>query len=123
MTFEIITTINNLADYIIKFPGVNTIMTNPIYTALFISIIIVFIIMFIFRNAETDESLFKMGLRGGFYIFLMLIGVIFLHNRVLGSEQITVRAGSDVDRVFRDGGIMNSEDAFVPVDINVDFTQ
>lgn len=121
MTFEIIGTINSLSDRIINAPGVVTVMSNPLYTSLLIVLVVVVVMLIIFRDAETDEPLFKMCLRAGFYIFIMLIGVVFLHNRVLMGEMTSVRRGSAIDRVFSTGSY--AEPDMIPVDINVDFTQ
>ena len=124
MTFEVVGAINSLSDYIISIPGVGAIMSNPIYTALFIAVIIALITLFIFRNAETDESLGKMCLRSGFYVFIILIGIIFLQNRVLEGEIAHVRRGSEIERVFNGSysGYNAADESLIPVDINVDFT-
>lgn len=123
MTFEVTGSINTIADKIIRIPGIETIMGNPMYTALLITVIVLLITMFIFRDATTDESLFKVCLRGGFYTFIILIGVIFLHNRVLMSENSHVRLGSDIDGVFSPRNGAYTSDDLIPVSINVDFTK
>ncbi len=84
--FEFSRAINDIADRIVSVPGFGRILKNPIYTALLITICIILIMVFIFRGAETVDPLIITALRGGFYIFIFLTGVIFLHNHVLMNE-------------------------------------
>jgi uncharacterized membrane protein (UPF0182 family) len=93
--FEVSKAINDFADRLVSVPGIGRIVKNPIYTALLIVVVIMLITMYIFRNAETDDPLFTMVLRGGVYIFIFLTGVIFLHNHVLMSEFESVRGANE----------------------------
>jgi hypothetical protein len=102
--FEFSRAINNIADRIVSVPGFGRIIKNPIYTALLITVCIILIILYIFRNAETVDSLIITALRGGFYIFIFLTGVIFLHNHVLMNEvNSAVKGGEGIfDEVLID---------------------
>lgn len=124
--------INYFTDIFLKAPLVHKITKNPIYTALLITFIIILVVLFIFRDAETEESLLIMSLRTGFWMFFMTLGILFVHNKVLAAE-IDVNTKNDAyDGVFTGayggantpGIISNSviEDALVPVKINTDFT-
>ena len=74
MPFDIGEVINDISDNILRAPIVKTIATNPIYTAMLISFIVMLIIMFVFRDAETEESMLVMCMRSGFWVFLILNG-------------------------------------------------
>lgn len=140
MPFEIGKAINSMADTLISAPMVETIAKNPIYTAFVITFIIVLIVLFIFRDVESDESLLSLCLRSGFYIFILLTGALLVHNKALMMETSGTIKGSEVAGVFdRQGGYSgvviggndhgergernNSgtmEDAIIPVQVNYD---
>lgn len=126
MPFDIGETINATADAFLRAPMVNTIAKNPIYTALMITFIIMLIILFIFRDADTEESLLVMTLRGGFWMFLTMLGVLFLHNKVLLQDYKVDKQGGELEGVFGggySGGMPRDtlEDSIVPVHINATF--
>jgi hypothetical protein len=116
MPFDVGESINYFADAFLRAPIVNSIAQNPIYTALVITCIIVLIIMFIFRDADTDDPILVMCLRSGFWIFLMLTGVLLLHNKVLTQEMITAEKTAAFEGVF-DSGYPGMADNIVPVTI------
>lgn len=123
MPFEVGKSINDFTNNVFKSDTIYNISRNPIYTALTITFIIVLIIMFIFRDADTEESLLVMSLRAGFWILLMLTGILFLHNKVLDREMDTNRKNDSYEYVFKDGyNGGNLEDTIIPVRINTDFT-
>jgi protein-S-isoprenylcysteine O-methyltransferase Ste14 len=129
MPLEIGKSVNGLSNYVLKAPGVFKIMKNPIYTAMFIILIIMIIIIIIFKD-ETfeDNSLLVLTVRTGFWSFLFLISVFFIHNKILISEKSEVAANDKYDEVFNGGtyGKFNGgafEDNIIPVRINADFTQ
>jgi len=100
MPFNVGETINSLVDRFLKAPIVKSVATNPIYTALTMTFMVVIVIMIIFRNAETEDSLLVMCLRGGFYIMFMLLGTLFLHDRVLSSEHFAMGKNDDYEAAF-----------------------
>ncbi len=129
MPFDVGESINNMADAILRAPIVNTIARNPIYTALMITFVVMLVTMFIFRDADTEDSLFIMCLRSGFWIFLMLLGTLFIHNKVLCSENNYNTKNAAYEGVFDGGytGIVHNgmttgilEDSVVPVTVNTD---
>lgn len=85
MSFDLGHSINQGADYILRAKPAKTIVGNPLYTALLITVIIVFIILWVFREAESDEKVL-LAMRAGFWICLTLVVVLFLHNRILTNE-------------------------------------
>ena len=116
MPIDIGESINEIADLILNAPIVHTIVGNPIYTALVITFIIILLIVVIFRDADTDESLFVMVMRGGFWIFIALLGTIFLHNKVLTMDNTIKKSDSTFDEVFKD--VNNKlDDSFVEVKV------
>ncbi len=129
MPFDVGSTINYMADAFLRAPAVNSIARNPIYTALLITFVTMLIIMFIFRDADTDDSLLVMCLRGGFWIFLMMLGTLFLHNKILSSEVSAAETNNTYNDVFN-GGYSSFgpksvilEDSIIPVRIDTDFTK
>lgn len=126
MPFDVGESINNIADTFLRAPIVNTVAKNPIYTALLITFMVMLTIMFVFRDADTEESLLVLCLRSGFWIFLMMLGTLFLHNKVLVQEQDIADKNVAYDGVFNGGydtvtpSIL--EDYVVPVTINTNFS-
>lgn len=117
MPFEIAEIINK-TEKLLEAPIVHTIAKNPIYTAFIITVIIILIILFVFRDAETDDHLVVMSLRAGFWIFISMVGAIFLHNKVLATEvDHSMKIGA-FDDVFKGPSIGSMEDFVVPVNIN-----
>src|ERR1700761_1129129 len=84
--FEVSVAVNNIVGGITTMPLLGALIKNPLYTALLITVCILVIILIIFRNAETDESLLMLGVRSSFYVFIVTIAVIFLHKHVLLSD-------------------------------------
>jgi hypothetical protein len=120
MSLDVGATINNLSDSFLKAPVVHTIAKNPIYTALLITFIIMIIIMWVFRDAETEETILTMSFRAGFWIFLMMLGTIFLHNRVLGFEIDTIATEKAYGGVFSAHSSHGADDgADAPVEVPV----
>lgn len=94
-------TINDFADYFLRMPIFATISSNPIYTAIAITCIIMIIIAIVFRNGDFgDESLALMTLRCGFAIFFATTGMILLHNKVLELDTDVGTKKGEYDEVF-----------------------
>jgi hypothetical protein len=115
MTFEVGEMLNYLTDAFLKAPIVNTIAKNPIYTALVVTLAVILIIMLIFRDIEADETVLTMALRTGFWVFLMLLGVLMIHNRVLFAESNQSSRDGQYDHVFTQSKVGQFEPDFVPV--------
>jgi hypothetical protein len=115
MTFDVGEVINNIIDGFISAPIVGTVARNPIYTALVVTAIIMIIIMIVFRDIDADETLFTMALRSGFWVFIMMLCTLMIHNRVLGVENNQAQKDVNYDRVFNPTRVGNFEPDFVPI--------
>lgn len=127
MPLEVGETINKLADKFMSAPAIMSVAKNPIYTALMITFIIILLVMFIFRNVDTEESLLTMSLRTGFWVLILLIGTLFIHNKVLMAESLNSSEQEKIDQVFDRIGAGEPnyrdsiDDSFIPVNINTYF--
>jgi hypothetical protein len=83
MPLEVGKTINTIVDKILNAPIIRTAANNPIYYGLVITIIIVLIILFTFRDVESEESLMILSLRTGFWVMLFMVTALFVQNKVL----------------------------------------
>ncbi len=117
MPFEIGEVINASSDAFLRAPIVLTTVSSPVYTALMITFIIMLIIMFVFRDADTEDSLIVMALRSGFWSFLVTLTIIFLHNKILTREVAACTRDSAMNNVYNSNIVPSgvNEDAFVPV--------
>lgn len=114
MPFSFGEIVNKISDSILKAPVINTAVKNPIYYALIIVFVIVLIIIHTFRDVESDESLLTLGLRAGFWIFIVLLVGIFLNNKVLHSELLEQNQQAKYAEIFDGVGGPTLEKA-VPV--------
>lgn len=101
MGFDISAAINGAADKLTANAKVRSIASSPISTALLMATCIFFILLFVFRDVEGVATF---SMRGSFYIFLMLLGTLFIHNRVLLSESESAEVGANVAAVFEESG-------------------
>lgn len=115
MTFEVGETINQIVDAFLRAPVIYSIARNPIYTALVITLIILLIVAFIFRDIDSDECLLVMTLRTGFWVFIMMLGVIMVHNRVLTGEDLREKRNKSYEEVFGSSAGVQLDSDFVPV--------
>ncbi len=101
MPFDIGATVNNLADRLLSTPLIGAVAKNPVYTALFITVVILIVIVTVFRNYdEGDEHLSTLTLRSGFWIFLFLTGALFVHNKLLLKDGYSIAQNRAIDDVF-----------------------
>ena len=128
MSFEIGPFINTIIDRITESEFIGSIARNPLYTALLITIVIILIIMFVFRDIDTEDGLFSLSLRTGFYIFVFMVSALLIHNRVLMKETSVKEGKSEVASVFANnaeysginGGHTSAllEDSIIPINVN-----
>ncbi len=100
MPFEVGEAINGMIDSFLNAPFVSTVSKNPLYTALAITLVILLILLFVFRDADGAETTLVMSLRSSFWIFLLLIGALLVHNRVLMNEAANVNQKQNHDSMF-----------------------
>lgn len=115
MTFEVGVTINQFIDSFLRAPLIYSIARNPIYTALVITLIILLIVAFVFKDIDSDESLLVMTLRTGFWVFVMLLGVLMIHNRVLSGEDLREKRNGSYDAVFGSAVGAKLDTEFIPI--------
>ena len=85
----------------------SSILTNPIYTAIFITVCIMAIVLFSYRNCsdslENSGTSFKMtALRTTFWVFITSMSVLFIHNRILLSEVNNIVGSNEIDETITD---------------------
>jgi hypothetical protein len=99
--FEVSVAVDNIIDWITSMPILNSVAKNPIYTALLITVCILIIVLVVYRNVESDESLLMLGVRASFYTFIAVLFVIFLHNHILLGEISHSDRGEGIGELFR----------------------
>jgi hypothetical protein len=102
-------TINNFSESLISNSYINYIISNPICTALLISILCMILIVFIFNNSDIDNFSSK-NMRLGFYIFMLSLGILFIYNKKLSKDMNEQYGNDDIDRVMSvvNGGYNNN---------------
>lgn len=115
MVFEFGESVNDLIDKLLDGPGVLMVAENPIYTAAVIVLVLMFIVLIVFRDAETEESLFGMVIRTGFWVFLATTGILMLHNKVLMNKTLGEKKLGQYEEVFRPSTMLHEDIVPVPV--------
>ena len=115
MTFEVGEALNYMIDCFLRAPLVGTIAKNPIYTAIAITLMVIVVILIIFRDIEADETVLTMALRSGFWIFLMLLGIMMVHNRILSAENNQQTKDGLYERVITPSAAVRYDSEYVPV--------
>lgn len=114
---EIGNTVNGAVDGLLKAPLVHSTAKNPIYTAIMITLIVALIVLVVFREADTNESLLLMTFRVGFWTLFATLGVVLVHNKVLLDEtEASAKAGAYEGAFETCTSVF--EDAIVPVRVN-----
>lgn len=62
---------------------INTVLGNPIYTALMITVILVMMVLIIFRNVELPFSKYGVSFKIFIYTFIFTLIIVFLNNSVV----------------------------------------
>lgn len=88
MVFEFKESTRNFMSWVGGNAIIGSFIKNPFYTAILITIIIMLMIIFVFRNAEieSNESLTILALRTGIYSLLIITGIQFLQNQYVLNE-------------------------------------
>lgn len=110
MPLDLGETVNYFCDILISSSFIRATMKNPIYTGLLITFCIMIIILITFRQTE---GLMMLTLRTGFWIFVSVLGIIMVHNKILVQETtINDRKGAfeDVFTIYTP-----ADDELVPV--------
>jgi multisubunit Na+/H+ antiporter MnhB subunit len=120
MPFNIGSFLNDISDKLFNSPTLLSIAKNPIMSALLITMLTFIVILFVFANA--NDSLLILASRAAFWLFIISMGVMFLHNKILLHE---------IDEREKNGAfesIINSaldknvvSEGYVPVMINTEY--
>jgi hypothetical protein len=92
MSFEIGTSVNNIADRFLSVPLVKTVAESPIFTSGIIAVIMIIVIMLVYGVADS--------VRLGFWTFVLSTIVIFLHDRVLLKEYEEKQIAREAKEIF-----------------------
>jgi hypothetical protein len=110
MAFDLGGTVNATADWFCNAPLVRGVVNNPIFTALLITALVVVVTMALYIHQIKQAGL-KKGLRAVLYIFILVLGVVFVHHRAVscaaqrGAAQQGVRdVFSSIEQSRRFGG-------------------
>ena len=86
MPLDIGECVNKAADSVLRAPFMHATASNPIYTAMLIVFVVMLIVLIVFRDTKSEDSILVMTLRSGFWIFIATLGIIFMHNKVLTAD-------------------------------------
>jgi len=87
MPLDIGECVNKAAESVLKAPFMRAVASNPIYTAMIIVFVVMLVVLIVFRDTKSEDSILVMTLRSGFWIFLSTLGIIFMHNKVLTADE------------------------------------
>lgn len=80
----------------------NSILSNPILTSLLILVCILLVSMWVYRDVESaDDTTFMLSLRLSGYLIVLIMPIIFLHNRNLQKDYEAKGASELADEIFR----------------------
>jgi heme A synthase len=113
MPIDIGESVNLIVDKLLSAPIVTGIMSSPVLTALFITVMIIIVILLVFYH--TDIPVLPLAVRSGFWMFFIIVATLALHYRVLTRERNTLKTDPVYTGVFADGGLI--ADTIVPVNI------
>lgn len=124
-------------------PIVGKVTRNPFYTALFIAVIIILIVLFVFRNEDFDEDsegLPKLAIRSGVYSLFIVTAIQFMQNQNIMDEVKSGGRNEKLDKIFSNSDVRgvkvreepieqttndtiidNTEDIIIPKSIDVSF--
>lgn len=118
MPFDVGESVNKLADMALSLPIVSKVSKNPIYTGILITVAIIVIVMIIFRDIDADEPLYVLSMRAGFWLFLVISGLIFMHDKVLMDDMTASARIATYDAAFETPVGVSAE----AIPVNVNFT-
>lgn len=107
MPLQIGNLIDGAADNALGRSAVSGILSNPIYTSILITIVIMCIVLYSYRNCseslEESGTTFTMtALRTTFWVFISSMSLIFIHNRILVSEVNNHIIGGEMESAIDD---------------------
>ena len=111
MPLDIGETVNYFADAILSSKTIHVLARNPIYTGLLTTFVIMIIILITFRSAD---DLLVLTIRACFWIFLSMLGILLIHNKILTQEISVNNRREEFDGLFS-GAPAVHDPSFVPI--------
>ncbi len=93
MPFDLSETINYFADKALEMPAPRWIASNPIYTAMLLTVCVIIIVMIVYRDVDTEESALTLAIRSSLYVFVLTTTIIFLYSKMLLSGRVSEIGG------------------------------
>lgn len=81
----------------------NSILSNPILTSLLILVCILLVSMWVYRDVDPgeDDTNFMLSLRLSGYLIVLIIPIVFLHNRNLQKDYEAKNSSELAAEIFR----------------------
>lgn len=109
MPFEVGESINYISDRFVNSPIIGGALKNPIYNALLITVIIFFLIIFVFRNAKSPDGIIVLAARASVYTFIVVIIFTYLSTKLLKQEYEIKGGNQTLDEMFSTDLSSNSD--------------
>lgn len=115
MPFSIADTVNSTSRSILKSTTVRSIMSNPIYTGVVVSFVIMLITAFVYRDADVDWA---SSARVAIWSFFVLMCTFALHRMVIREEMRSDIGADQTAQIFGSNDILSlMKQDIVPVTI------
>ena len=96
MSFNIAEAIDDATKWFLKAPAIKRVAKSSIATAAVITIIIILMVAFVYRDVESEEGRHILALRSGFWCLLIVLGLLHLHQKILETGEVTTTAGAEL---------------------------
>lgn len=116
MGFDLGSSVNSMADWVCNASVVRGIVSNPVFTALLITALIVIVLMGLYRY-PIKRSGTKRAVRALIYIFLLCTAVMFVHHCAVMNYAQDFASQKGVREVF--SSIQNSQESGMAGDVPV----
>lgn len=104
MSFNIGGAVNSAADWACNAPIIRGIVSNPVFTALLITALVVIVVMALYHD-QLKKAGVKRKVRAVLYIFLLVTAVMFVHHYAVNSiarESAVQQGARDMFRSIQD---------------------
>ena len=98
MPLDLGAAVNSGSEWITRAPIVRTVMSNPIYTALLLTALIILVLAYIKDGSMSDS--WRATIKTFVYIFIAALAVITVHHYTMVSKFRSEGAGENVRRTF-----------------------
>jgi hypothetical protein len=100
MPLELGEAVNNAASWVCTAPLVRGIVSNPVFTALLITALVVVVIMALY-GTEVRNGAWKRKARLGIYVFMLVTAVVFVHHYAVTATLRSQMSREDVHSQFQ----------------------